>query len=260
MNRRQLAFIILFNAIISLVIALVVVWAVEARRPDPEELAITDSPAVISVTTAPVVAIATATPDAGAPAAPTVVTEAPVTATRDFGETETYIVQTGDSLSSIADRFGVPIADLVELNGLPNPDFVFVGQSLQIPNGEGGGAGNAAPTAETNPESPAPITTGVLISALEAPGNLPAETVQITNDSNLVINLNGWTLAQENGPTYTFDNVSLFPGNYIWLHTTAGEDTTIARYWNRDAAAWTSGAVLRLRNPEGTEVATFTVP
>ena len=39
MNRRQLALIIILNAIISLAIAIAVVWVVEARKPDPEELA-----------------------------------------------------------------------------------------------------------------------------------------------------------------------------------------------------------------------------
>ena len=39
MNRRQLAFIVTLNAVISLVIALVVVWVAELRRPDPEALA-----------------------------------------------------------------------------------------------------------------------------------------------------------------------------------------------------------------------------
>ena len=39
MNRRQLAFVILLNALVSLVIAVLVVWVVELRRPDPEALA-----------------------------------------------------------------------------------------------------------------------------------------------------------------------------------------------------------------------------
>ena len=45
MNRRQLLFLILVNGVVSLAIALIVVWAVEARRPDPEELAALYTPA-----------------------------------------------------------------------------------------------------------------------------------------------------------------------------------------------------------------------
>lgn len=259
MNRRQLAFIILFNSIISLVIALVVVWAVEARRPDPEALAITLTPTA-QVAIAPPVSVATAT--AAEPpvdtAAPTAEAAAVTATPRDFGETETYVVQTGDSLSSIADRFRVPIDDLVALNNLPNPDFVFVGQRLEIPTA--GNTGSTTDTEETGAAAEEPITTGVIITAVEAPGDLLAEAVQITNDTDLIINLNGWTLASDDGPSYTFENVPLFAGNYIWLHTMPGDDTSIARYWGRESAAWTSGSALRLRNPDGTQVATFSVP
>jgi hypothetical protein len=51
MNRRQLALIIILNALISLTIAVTVVWVVEQRRPDPETLA-----ALATPITAPVVA------------------------------------------------------------------------------------------------------------------------------------------------------------------------------------------------------------
>ena len=40
MNRRQLIFVVMLNALISLVVALAVTWAIEARRPDAEALAI----------------------------------------------------------------------------------------------------------------------------------------------------------------------------------------------------------------------------
>jgi hypothetical protein len=51
MNRRQLALVIILNALISLTIAVTVVWVVEQRRPDPETLA-----ALATPITAPVVA------------------------------------------------------------------------------------------------------------------------------------------------------------------------------------------------------------
>ena len=40
MNRRQLAFIVLVNGLVSLVIALGVVWVFEIRRPEAEQLAL----------------------------------------------------------------------------------------------------------------------------------------------------------------------------------------------------------------------------
>jgi LysM repeat protein len=45
----------------------------------------------------------------------------------------TYTVQFGDTLSEIAERFGVPLAAIAEANGLPDPHFIVEGQTLVIP-------------------------------------------------------------------------------------------------------------------------------
>lgn len=45
----------------------------------------------------------------------------------------TYIVQPGDSLSSIASRFSVSLSDLMSANSLTNPDQLNAGQQLVIP-------------------------------------------------------------------------------------------------------------------------------
>lgn len=44
-----------------------------------------------------------------------------------------YIVQQGDSLSAIAQRFGVSVPDLADFNGIEDPDSIKVGQKLAIP-------------------------------------------------------------------------------------------------------------------------------
>ena len=46
---------------------------------------------------------------------------------------ETYIVQPGDSMASIAAAFQVDTAVLMEQNGLSNPDLLYAGQALSIP-------------------------------------------------------------------------------------------------------------------------------
>ncbi|MEW6228314.1 MAG: LysM domain-containing protein, partial [Bacillota bacterium] len=45
----------------------------------------------------------------------------------------TYIVQPGDTLTLIAQRFGATVAAIVEANNIPDPNLIFVGQVLQIP-------------------------------------------------------------------------------------------------------------------------------
>ena len=44
-----------------------------------------------------------------------------------------YTVQSGDTLSAIAAANGVTVADLVEANGIKNPNLIQVGQQLVIP-------------------------------------------------------------------------------------------------------------------------------
>jgi len=44
----------------------------------------------------------------------------------------THIVRAGDTLASIALRYSTTVAALVAANGLPNPNFIWVGQRLKI--------------------------------------------------------------------------------------------------------------------------------
>lgn len=47
--------------------------------------------------------------------------------------TQTYVVQSGDTLTSIATRFNTTVPALQQLNGLANPDSIMVGQKLTVP-------------------------------------------------------------------------------------------------------------------------------
>lgn len=59
----------------------------------------------------------------------------------------TYTVQPGNTLSGIAIRFGTTVSTLVSLNGITNPDLLYVGQVLVLP----GGQPPAAPGTATAP-------------------------------------------------------------------------------------------------------------
>lgn len=48
-------------------------------------------------------------------------------------EGDVYVVQPGDTLAEIADRFGVDLVVLAEVNGIENVDLIEVGQELTIP-------------------------------------------------------------------------------------------------------------------------------
>jgi len=47
---------------------------------------------------------------------------------------QVYVVQSGDTLSSIAGRFGCGVEALIQANGITDPNLLQVGQTLQIPS------------------------------------------------------------------------------------------------------------------------------
>jgi LysM repeat protein len=57
---------------------------------------------------------------------------------------QTYTVRRGDTLASIASRYGTTVQAIVKANGLANPNTIYVGQRLRIPKG-GSAAAPAAP-------------------------------------------------------------------------------------------------------------------
>lgn len=46
--------------------------------------------------------------------------------------TSTYTVRSGDTLSSIADKFGTSYQTLASLNGISNPNLIFAGQTFRV--------------------------------------------------------------------------------------------------------------------------------
>jgi LysM repeat protein len=44
-----------------------------------------------------------------------------------------YVIQKGDSLTSIADKFGIDLRQLIALNNIKDPDKIRAGQKLRMP-------------------------------------------------------------------------------------------------------------------------------
>lgn len=49
----------------------------------------------------------------------------------------TYVIQPGDTLSGIALRYGTTYQAIAALNGLPNPNLIYAGQTIRIPEDTG---------------------------------------------------------------------------------------------------------------------------
>jgi len=95
----------------------------------------TTVPGTVTVTAVQPTATPTSTPVPGATATPTStpVPGATATPTPPPGPTCIHIVRYGDTLYSIARRYGTTVAALVAANNIRNPNFIWVGQRLVIP-------------------------------------------------------------------------------------------------------------------------------
>ena len=253
MTRSQIVFVVLLNALISFAIALAVVWIVDSRRPDPEQLAAIFTPtASLAVLAQTPVAPSADTVNS----APTVSSEQPGATDTPIpaGQTIEYVVQSGDTLAVIAAKQGTTQDAIIKANNIADPNLLFVGQRLII------SSGNAA-TSGAEPTAPAaPTGAGLRIHSLIGVGDLANEAVEIVNDSDQPYTLQGWRLQKEGGAEYTFGDVQLFQGAGIKIFSGSGTDNSISRYWNQPAALWQSGAVLKLINTQGTVVTSYTVP
>lgn len=75
----------------------------------------------------------TAIPPTAIPPTAVPPTSAPPPTTAPSGGTVTYIVQRGDTLYSIARRYGTTVEAIASANGITNPNLIRVGQKLTIP-------------------------------------------------------------------------------------------------------------------------------
>jgi LysM repeat protein len=132
---------------------------VKLAKSDGTEIVATTQTAQITVgtPTGP-----TATPTATQTATPTATSTTPTptgtpptatptptpTPTLQPGQTVIYVVRSGDTLYSIARRFGTTVQAIAQINNISNPSRIFAGQQLLIPRGP-----NVTPVPPTPPPS-----------------------------------------------------------------------------------------------------------
>jgi hypothetical protein len=91
-------------------------------------------------------------------------------------------------------------------------------------------------------------------------GTLKDEQIIIQNNGKQELDLNGWSLTDPQGDTYTFPELTLFPGVKVQLHTTAGQDTPSDLYWGRSAPVWSSGELAALYDTQNIARAFYRIP
>jgi len=174
------------------------------------------------------------------------------TAASDPNACPTYTLVAGDTAGVIAQRYGVPLADLMRANNLREADLtrLQIGQVLVIPVG-GCGLATETPTATAAPSatpSPPPTATDIPTLAAEqlkieitqiiSPGDITQEGIEIRNISGGVIQIGGWTLTDGKGNTYTFPEYQMFEGRRVVVYTRGGGNTPLALFWGLPSAIW----------------------
>jgi len=106
----------------------------------PESTSTGAGPTVVTVGETPQV-VATAVPEAAGPTA----APSPSQPESPGGQAAsvTHTVQQGETLSSIARRYGTTWQVIANANGLQNPNQIYVGQKLTIPAGGGTSGGTS---------------------------------------------------------------------------------------------------------------------
>ncbi|WP_225826890.1 lamin tail domain-containing protein [Streptomyces naphthomycinicus] len=81
---------------------------------------------------------------------------------------------------------------------------------------------------------------------------LNREWVEVSNDGPRVVNLDGWTLSDEDGYTYIFRHYRLGAHQTVRVHTGVGRDRKNDVYQDRNRSVWNSdGDTATLRNDHG---------
>lgn len=111
-----------------------------------------------------------------------------------------YTVQPGDTLSGIADRFGITVDDIVRANNIADPNSLSEGQVLTIPPRE------VEPPTPVAAISQTPVITGTLVpgptatETLPPPDATPPQGPVIPDETEEVPSIPGITISPTVGP------------------------------------------------------------
>jgi Lamin Tail Domain len=107
---------------------------------------------------------------------------------------------------------------------------------------------------------PGSAAINVSLTGVIGAGTLKDEQIIIQNNGTQAQGLAGWYLTDNLGNTYTFPQITIFPGVKVQLHTTSGQDTPTDLYWGRSAPLWVSGELAALYDTQNIARAFYRVP
>ncbi len=115
-----------------------------------------------------------------------------------------------------------------------------------------------APVSETLQEAGQASLVG--IANVFGAGDLTTERVRLECKGQSGVSLAGWQLTDGQGHTFTFPELTLYPGGAVDVHTGPGTNDVVSLYWGLEQPVWSSGRTVKLLDNVGKMQATFVVP
>jgi LysM repeat protein len=190
-----------------------------------------------------------------------------------------YRIKQGDTLGALSVQFNISLNDIMTVNGMTDPDSVYVGQLINIPTAPlpydtptavpVSGIISPTPrpslTPTTRPTStPSPTTSSaeakVIIDTVVGVGVLANEHVVFRRTGEGELSLVGWRLSDGGNNTYIFPQLTLYKDSTINLNTRTGLNTVTDLFWNFLSPIWSSGKTMSLFDAQNNLRATYTVP
>lgn len=135
-------------------------------------------------------------------------------------------------------------------------DRTYRAQLSPVPLFVGVSPSGATLPATFEPQAEIPVE---IVSVVGA-GILDAETVVIRYNGEGQLSLANWQLKDDDGNTFIFPQLTLFPNGAVQVHTASGTDTVIDLYMGRRDPIWESGEVANLLDPQNNLRAIYRVP
>ncbi len=129
-------------------------------------------------------------------------------------------------------------------------------RAMNQPSVQQAASSDTDPVSTLNPQT----DIAVKISSVVGAGTVDAEIVVIKFEGEGQLDLASWQLKDEDGNTFTFPNITLYPNGAVQVHTVTGTDTVIDLYWGIGDAVWSSGENARLYDAQGNLRAVYRVP
>jgi LysM repeat protein len=275
---KRLIYLILLNIIVSAATVLVILNLWERNHP-PISSIITPVVVVITPTQSQVLPIlSNQTVSNGVMPTDTGIIITSTQALTQAIEVIIYQVKEGDTLGALAAEFNIGIDDIMTVNGLTDPNSIYLGQTLRIPT-----APLPTVTQTPTPTVTASVTPRPSITSTLGPTTTVTQT-QIGQEAQLVIetvigsgvlanervvflrtglgalSLAGWRVEDGAGNSYTFPELTLYEGVSINLNTRQGDNTVDNLFWGLTYTVWKSGKTVSLFDAHNQLKAKYSIP